>query len=926
MKHLYAIIFLLSLGLLPRTSWGQGGQGTYNVLFGFWAQENPVVTATGNEPYEIGSTTGSVGLVTLQRGSGGTVGDTLSNSFIASGWLDASLSTAESNARYFSFDVPPDPETIINIQSLAFYLYRSPTGPSWYQWEFSTNGFTTPGTRIGDSVHFTTAGSSVLEPTLDLSHYPDLQYLPGTITSFRLYAWGAVDSGGIFGFGANPGASSIGLSGKYISLQGPIDMAPNTDYSISGFTTVAGTPSASQQTSVGADGIFDSITVTAPAGYEVSLDNSNFFPYLAFYPTNALGDLFAYYYFRISSLAPPGPLNAVATLSTRALPTVNISLNGTVNAPPPHLLAVDNNSLEFGNAATGNTVDKKITLSTNNLTANITVTANGKYQVSTDSAHFGPTATIGRDTADNKTEPLFIRFTPDADNLQFNDSLRVSVATDTTLIVRVKGNSLLPASTVNMTTWNLNYFGTQQHGYGAPDKIQQINNVKTILPTLHSDVFALQEIVSDSALAASVSSMPGYAYALSNFGALSNPFDPNHADSATIPRLAFVYNTAKVRNVRTEALLSNGVNTSADVGSPNYINWNNGRYPFMLTADVDLDDDHGGTITKTIRFINIHAQDNSGDMVTAYNNRVNAAFALDTLIKNNYSGDNVIVLGEFNDDLNHSIVPGKDTSSFIAFLNDSAVYQFPTKILSMQQQRSNANFTGITDNMIINNTMSAWYLPSSAIVLSQVSGTVPLYNTSTAGYYPVSSGFSFAPPIPLPEQLPSFTGTRLEATAKLSWTTSEEINTASFDIQRSGDNQAFTSIGTVVAQGNKSTTTDYTFTDASPLNGNNYYRLKMVDLDGKSTYSKTVLLNFGSALSLHISPNPAHGTANLFVGNASDAFSIQIVDLNGQTVKQFQTIPGTANIPIDVSSLAKGIYTVKVISATAVTTQKLLVQ
>ncbi|HXO73819.1 MAG TPA: T9SS type A sorting domain-containing protein, partial [Puia sp.] len=63
-----------------------------------------------------------------------------------------------------------------------------------------------------------------------------------------------------------------------------------------------------------------------------------------------------------------------------------------------------------------------------------------------------------------------------------------------------------------------------------------------------------------------------------------------------------------------------------------------------------------------------------------------------------------------------------------------------------------------------------------------------------------------------------------------------------------------------------------------------------------------------------------------FVGNANEAFSVRIVDLNGQTVKQFQAIPGTANIPIDVSSLAKGVYTVKVISATATTTQKLLVQ
>ena len=45
-----------------------------------------------------------------------------------------------------------------------------------------------------------------------------------------------------------------------------------------------------------------------------------------------------------------------------------------------------------------------------------------------------------------------------------------------------------------------------------------------------------------------------------------------------------------------------------------------------------------------------------------------------------------------------------------------------------------------------------------------------------------------------------------------------------------------------------------------------------------------------------------------------------------QTVKQIQAIPGTANIPIDISKLAKGIYSVKVTSASSTTTQKLLVQ
>ena len=922
MKHLYAIIFL-SLFLPPITGWTQKSLVTFKLDF----VPNPANLPDGSESYTIG-TGDAFGLANLTRGSGVTVGDTLSNSFIGSGWTDPSLSAAEQNGRYFLIDAGNSPGTyLVALRHLSSYQYRSATGPAWYQWEYSLDGFATAGKRIGDSVHFTDVDMSVLKG-FDTHEIVGLQAIGfGPDLNLRLYAWGAVDTGGIFGFGPNPGASSIAMDGDYT------DSRPGLGFgcyicgqSTLPFTTTVGIPSASQLTIPAGEGIIDSITVSAPQGYEISFDNNNFYPFLSIYPIHSGFDpAQAEVYVRLSAALPAGTYNGQLLVQSNNIPSTYLNLTGTVNPPPPLLLAADNSSLEFGNAAVGNTVDKKLTLSTNNLTANVTAAATGKYQVSTDSVHFGPTATIGRDTAENKTEPLFIRFTPDAENLQFNDSLRISVATDTTLIVRLKGNSLLPASTVNMTTWALNYLGTQQHGYGPPDKIQQISNIKTILPTVHSDVFALQEVASDSALKAIVSSMPGYAYALSEFGALSNPFDPNYVDSASVARLAFVYNTAKVRNVRTEALLSNGVNTSADVGSPNYYNWNYGRYPFMLTADIDLDDGLGGTITKRIRFINIHAHNSPGD-TTAYINRINAAFALDTLIKNNYSGDNVVVLGEFNDDLNHSMVPGKDTSSFIAFLNDSALYQFPTKILSRQQQRSNANFTGITNNMIINNTMSAWYLPSSAVVLSQVSGTVPLYNATTAGYYPVSSVFSFTPPVPLPEQLLSFTGTRLEAAAKLSWKTGEEINTASFDIQRSGDDQSFSSIGTVAAHGSSTTTTDYTFLDNNPLKGNNYYRLNQLDNDGRSTLSKTVVLNFAGTLTVHISPNPAHGTANLFVGNASEAFLIQIVDLNGQTVKQLQAIPGTANILIDVSSLAKGMYTVKVISSTAMTTQKLLVQ
>jgi len=918
MKYLYAIL-LLALSWHPGTGWGQTGSLTFRAD---WVP-NPELQPTGDEPYLFGYPAGGFGSSDFQRGSGVTVGDTLSNAYIGSGWADPSLGAAEQNARFYYVLVGGEGGTyLIDIQNIAFYLYRSATGPAWYQWEYSLDGFATPGIRLGDSVNFTQADQSVFQQ-YDLRQIPDLQQMYGA--TFRLYAWGAADTGGIFGIGPNPGANSLSFTGKYSTLRPELGFGcAYCTQTLQPFVTAGGTPSAMQICDPAGEGVIDSIEVVVTPGYELSLDNSNFYTYLSIPNTYVNYWVGAPVSVRLKADAAPGTYNGYVQVQSLHISPFQLPISGTVNPAPPSILAVNSNSLEFGYAGAGAVVDKKITLKTGSLSANITARATGRYQVSADSVDFGATATIGRDTGENKAVALFIRFSPDADELQFNDSVRISAGADTTLTVRVKGNSLLPSSTVNVSTWNLNYFGTSQRWYGPADKSQQTDNIKTILPRLHSDVYALQGVVNDSLLAAVVSAMPGYAHVISNYGSLSNPSDPNHVDSASVSRLAFVYNTARVRNVQTTALLSNGVNTAGDVGSPGYVNWASGRFPFMLTADVDVSDSNGNTITKKIRFINVHASDNSNP-VNGYNQRVSAAYALDTLIKNNYSGDNVIILGDFNDDLNHSVVSGLDTTSFRAFIADSAYYQFPTKVLSQQQQRSNANFPGVTSNMIVNDPMSLWYLPSSALVLPEVSGEVPAYTETTAGNYPVAALLSFTPPTPLPVTLLDFTAVRRGAVAKLSWSTTGEVNSGSFVIERSGDNGIFVAIGTVKATGGSKTTTRYGFTDEVPLRGENYYRLRQVDVDGRFTYSKTVLLDF-SGMGLHISPNPAHGMVNLFVNNMNEAFNVRIVDVNGRTVLELQTAPGTANIPVDVSRLAKGIYTVKVTGATTVAVQQLLVE
>jgi len=102
-------------------------------------------------------------------------------------------------------------------------------------------------------------------------------------------------------------------------------------------------------------------------------------------------------------------------------------------------------------------------------------------------------------------------------------------------------------------------------------------------------------------------------------------------------------------------------------------------------------------------------------------------------------------------------------------------------------------------------------------------------------------GVIFIQSTTLPVELVQFLAIKAsDGSVNVLWSTSQEVNAGYFDIERSGDQTGWTKIGSVKAKGNSSTTTDYQFSDKLPLDGTGYYRLKMVDLDGKFKYSKTV--------------------------------------------------------------------------------------
>jgi N-acetylneuraminic acid mutarotase len=165
---------------------------------------------------------------------------------------------------------------------------------------------------------------------------------------------------------------------------------------------------------------------------------------------------------------------------------------------------------------------------------------------------------------------------------------------------------------------------------------------------------------------------------------------------------------------------------------------------------------------------------------------------------------------------------------------------------------------------------------------------------------------------PLPLTLISFQGVLADhSTIDLSWATAEEENTASFDIERSGDGTSFKGIGTVRAAGNSQTERTYSWVDPNALTGLNYYRLHMVDQDNKATYSQVIALRNTADGAFAVYPNPAKDVLNIQLGPVatSGPIHVRITDASGQLVKSMIAVSAVNNVlTVNIADLTRGIY------------------
>lgn len=166
---------------------------------------------------------------------------------------------------------------------------------------------------------------------------------------------------------------------------------------------------------------------------------------------------------------------------------------------------------------------------------------------------------------------------------------------------------------------------------------------------------------------------------------------------------------------------------------------------------------------------------------------------------------------------------------------------------------------------------------------------------------------------------------------KVAWTTTNEINAAYFEVERSSDGTNFIGVAQVDASSSLDLTHFYSINDQLyNINGNIvYYRLRIVDNDGKYTYSKIILVKLDQPENnFSVYPNPVDNYAilNLYADKPDNGM-LRLIDNSGRQIltKSFPITNGNNSIMVDqLGNLPRGIYIIQVMVNNNLYNQKII--
>ncbi len=182
------------------------------------------------------------------------------------------------------------------------------------------------------------------------------------------------------------------------------------------------------------------------------------------------------------------------------------------------------------------------------------------------------------------------------------------------------------------------------------------------------------------------------------------------------------------------------------------------------------------------------------------------------------------------------------------------------------------------------------------------------------------------PQAPLAVQMSSYAVTRWDTKAVMQWSTTSEINADRFVMERSTEGTQFTMIDQVAASGSAH---QYQLIDPLPLTGINYYRLKLVDLDGSVNVYPVKYLNFDTheAKSFAVYPNPVQGDVVNISLEGEGKRMLVLYNHLGQEVKKWSVDTDVTDMQLSLpAGLASGTYIISMITGKGVRSESVMVE
>ena len=229
-------------------------------------------------------------------------------------------------------------------------------------------------------------------------------------------------------------------------------------------------------------------------------------------------------------------------------------------------------------------------------------------------------------------------------------------------------------------------------------------------------------------------------------------------------------------------------------------------------------------------------------------------------------------------------------------------------------------FSCATAQMLHHNGTTWQALPLSGTTTSCATSPRSITKTGVTSFSPFAIGL---PAFVLSAELIDFKAISHKSTIDLWWQTAAESDLSHFEIEQSADGLNFSKIGESKAAGKPNS---YLFTPKRPLSILTYFRLKIVNSDGRFSYSKILSVAFGKDLTVKAFPNPVQNELTIDVFSESKYLEIGVVDVLGRSVfqKKEENTDGPKLLTINALDWVSGIYFLKVSDGKNVFQQKIV--